>query len=207
MDVAQMDEKTIMTSVLELNTPVGFITVECFGKKVPFDIVNGAFSSEYNIYNESNANIVAHITAEANYQIRICRSTLKKGAQYTVRFHNGQFQYNGGDEHTISLTGTFGEYALGIGAYDPNDDEKMRQSLNYSDKKGYLAKGIIFDAKSYDTSDFTDYHLDVLDDMSGFTFATIDNGTCNYIYFPTAWIRTGKYDVATYESAVDFWIS
>lgn len=105
-----MKEDLIFSNLAELKTPVGTIAVECLGERIHFDVVPGIFSSSYEIYSDDNKTIIEHIFADANYQIRIPTNDLKIGENYTIKFNGGTFHYNGGDEHTISLTGTFGEY-------------------------------------------------------------------------------------------------
>lgn len=105
-----MKEDLIFSNLTELKTPVGIITIECLGERIHFDVVSGIFPSSYEIYAADNKTIMYHIFADANYQICIATSDLKIGMNCTIKLHGGTFHYNAGDEHTISLTGTFGEY-------------------------------------------------------------------------------------------------
>lgn len=201
-----MKEDLIFSNLTELKTPVGIITVECLGERIHFDVVSGIFSSSYGIYAADNKTLVDRIFTDANYQICIAISDLKVGMNYTLKFHGGTLHYNAGDEHTISLTGTFGEYSLGLGAYDPNDDEKVEQAYAYSKEKGYLERKFIMEPPQYDTDNFVQYSLKVLESMSGYYFKLLDR-SFEYIYFPVAWIFVHTFDADTYESAIDFWIS
>jgi hypothetical protein len=201
-----VNDDLILTNITELKTPIGIITVKCLGKYIPFDVVPGIFSSDYEIYSEDNKTILTHIFADANYQIRIATSNLIIEAEYIIKFDGGTFHYNSGDEHTISLTGTFGGYSLGLGAYDPNDDEKVEQAYAYSKEKGLLGKKFIMEPSKYDTRGFVQYYLDVLDEMAGYSFTLIDR-SCEYIFFPVAWICVNTSDDDTFEAAIDFWIS
>lgn len=165
-----MNEDLIFSNVTDLKTPIGIITVKCLGKYIPFDVVSGIFSSDYEIYDEDNKTILTHIFADANYQIRIATSNLKIEENYIIKFDGGTFHYNSGDEHTTSLTGTFRGYSLGLGAYDPNDNKKMEQAYVYSKEKRFLKQKFIMEPSKYDTSEFVQYSLDVLDEMSGLFF-------------------------------------
>ncbi|WP_146552576.1 hypothetical protein [Rummeliibacillus sp. SL167] len=205
-EVNDVKDDRILKNLTELNTPIGTITVKCSKENIPFDAVPDSYFTDYEIFDEDNETILAHIFADANYQIRIATSNLKIAEKYIIKFNGGIFDYNAGDEHTISLTGTFGGYSIGLSAYDPNDDEKMEQAYAYSKEKRYLEQNMIVEPTKYDISKFAQYTLDVLEDMSGYSFTLIDR-SCEYIFFSVAWIRLDTFDADTYEAAVDFWIS
>lgn len=149
---------------------------------------------------------MAHIFADANYQIYIATRDLKIEMSYTLKFYGCKFHYKAGDDHTISLTETFGEYSLGLGVYDPNDDEKMNQAYGYSKEKGYLERKFITEPRKYDTNKFIQYSLEVLENMSGHSYKLI-NISFEYIYFPVACIFIDSFDFDIYEDAMDFWVS
>lgn len=201
-----MQEDYIYQNIYELNTPIGKISVTNIDIQIPFHIRQNKFNPEYTFYDINNKTVLHHLSTCTNYQLCIPVSNLKIGALYSIHFYGGSLHYNAGDEHIISLTNNFNNYAIGIGAYDPNDDLKCSQSYSYSKKNGFLQRNIIQEPSVYDEKCFYQYTLDVLDDFSGFSFKLLDH-SIDHIFFNVAWIKMQSYDYDEYESAVDFWIS
>ena len=82
----------------------------------------------------------------------------------------------------------------------------MEQAYAYSKEKGFLEQKFTMEPSKYDISEFIQYSLGVLDEMSGYSFTLIDR-SLEYIFFPVAWICVNTYDADTCEDAIDFWIS
>lgn len=73
----------------------------------------------------------------------------------------------------------------------------MEQAYAYSNEKGYLERKFIMEPPKYDTNNFLQYSLEVLESMSGYSFKLIDR-SLEYIFFPVAWIFIDKFDADTY---------
>lgn len=112
--------------------------------------------------------------------------------------------YGDSDEHTEAVSGTANGYSIAIGSYDPNDDEKLDQAYEYTEKLGDLAGNMIICPPKYDESRFERYDVDMLEDYSGFRFHLID-GSERKLYFSIAWIKNELSDPSEYEAAVGFW--
>lgn len=200
-----MSEK-IFYSMSKFETPVGNIKVLNNNKLVPFFIKPSSYKTPYEIYSGDNKSVVRVIEATNNYVLLIPTKNLTVGNEYTVFLEGKRLSYNAGDEHTLSLTGTFNNVSIGIGAYNPNEDIEDRQAYDYSKKKGYLNQGVLMLPAQFNESEFEQYKLECLDDMSGYLFKLIDKSS-EYVYFNIAWIENIDFDSDDGESAIDFWIS
>ncbi len=194
----------IFNDIDKLITPIGSITVTHEGAPITFSVKKNSFNIPYEIYGDDRHTVTDTLQTETNYNIVIPTVALEIGKIYEIRFDGEALEIGGGDEHTLSLTATFGGYSIGIGAYDPNDNEKLDQAYQHTQEKGY--KHGIHMPSEFDQSKFINYALDVLDDMTGYSFKLIDR-SAEYIYFTAAWICNGYLDVLYYENALDFWIS
>lgn len=53
-----VDVNIVFANLTELKTPVGIITIDGLNEHIPFDLVQGTFSSDYEIYAEATKNIL-----------------------------------------------------------------------------------------------------------------------------------------------------
>lgn len=196
----------IFKDIDKLITPIGSIIVTCEGSPITFSVERNSFYVPYEIYSDNHHTVTDILQTEANYDIVISTAALEIGKTYEIRFDGGTLNTNCGDEHTLSLTGTFNGYSIGLGAYNPNDNEELEQAYQYSEKNGCLKKHVIQMPPQFDESRFINYALKILDDMTGYSFKLIDK-SAEYIYFKAACIRNGYLDALYYEDALDFWIS
>lgn len=190
-----------------LGTPIGNIYVcDKNNELIDIDIKVNSFSPSYEVFNCENISTILNI--ESNYIVEILTKNLIKGEYYQIKYDGGALKLNAGDEHTVSITGTYKGYSLGISAFDPNDEEIIEQSIAYSKEIGVYNQNIIEMPPDFDESKFIEYTVDLLDDKTGFRFKLLDE-TVEVIKFKVAWIKNSdKYiDIVEYEDAIDFWIS
>ncbi|MBQ5755568.1 MAG: hypothetical protein IIV90_07840, partial [Oscillospiraceae bacterium] len=166
-----MEERTVICeNTTELTTPVGVFSVWDGQEKVPFSVCRNLMCSPWDVYDEAYENVVGTIYTETNYTIAMKAEKLLAGKEYRISFSNGIWEYCGGDEHTSCYCTTIDGWMVGIGAYDPNDEEKDDQMVEYSQKNGYLAKGDYRDPPFYDESRFKGYTVWNLERLNGYKF-------------------------------------
>lgn len=174
-----------------LSTPCGNIVVtDELGQTVKFSVRKNSYSPDY-----------AELNTDTNYELCINTADLKFGDTYKIRLDSGRLCYGDSDEHTECVSGTLNGYSIAIGAYDPNDEEKLCQAEEYSKKQGY--ERMIVNPPEFNKSRFEEYEVEMLDDHSGFSFQLIDRSRTR-IVFLVAWIKNGS-DPDECESAVQFW--
>ena len=198
-------ENNVFQDILALSTPAGNISIRNGEQKIPFSVIKHAFNVPYAVCGADNK-VLATLSTETNYDLVIATEQLETGVAYQLVFDGGALKKNGEDEHTISLTGTFGGHAIGIGAYNPNDNEEFAQGFAYSLERGYLEQGVVRMPPVFDESKFRKYVVAASDSMDGYRFRLLDR-TENQISFSVAWIVNPGIDPAECETAIDFWIS
>ena len=120
-------QELICQNITELETPVGYFFVSDGNVNVPFSIRKNSFNVPYQIYAD-NQQVIDELNTETNYDLVIDVNNLKTELYYTIGFSRGTFSYGGADEHTESIVTTIDNWSLGIGAYNPNDEEEIEQS-------------------------------------------------------------------------------
>ena len=195
-------EKYIYEDVTELKTPVGYFFVTDGKVKIPFSIRKSTFNVPYQIYDNNNQ-VIDEINIETNYDLVIDVNKIKLGCYYYISFSEGTFSFGGSDEHTESIVTTIENWSIGIGAYNPNDDEEIEQAISYTGKdKGYVQYPPVFDETR-----FARYTGSSASESSGgFEFKLLDYSYPE-IVFNVAWIKNNTYDKDTYEDALDFWLT
>lgn len=108
-----------------------------------------------------------------NYLIVIDASVLQLGCEYKIFLVGTKLNYGDSDERTECVSGCSNGYCIALGCYSPNDDEKMKQAYDYSEKKGVLKYKFIEMPPKYDESKFIGYDVEMMDDCSGFQFHMI----------------------------------
>ena len=96
-------------------------------------------------------------------------------------FSEGGLTFCGSDEHTESITNTIGNWSVGIGSYDMNED--------------------VIDPKKC-----KGYDVWRSEDNLGFSFILLDR-TVERITFHVAWIENKDIPNVDYESVLDFWLT
>ena len=187
----------------ELVTPCGVMTiVDKNSNCIPFTVRKNLFDCPYSFKNAQGETVTLH--TDTNYEIVIKTSDLEKGVMHQILLKGTQLVYGDSDEHTECISGCSNGYCIAIGAWLPNDDEKLRQAEEYSEKMGFLKHNLIVEPHQYDTSKFREYDVEMLDDSSGYSFYLIDD-TISEIFFSVAWIKSNGVDDLKYESAVQYW--
>lgn len=186
-----------------LPTPCGEITVtDGTGSRIRFSVKANPFRPDYHLFYGTEKEEA--INTDTNYLICIQSCDLIKSHVYKICLTGSQLQYGDSDEHTEAVSGTSSGYSIAIGACDPNDDEKMKQAYEHSEKHGFLAHNIIVSPSRYDESQFVQYDVEMLTDHSGFSFHLIES-SIEEISFPVAWIKNRYKNLLDYEAAVEFW--
>ena len=189
-----------MKPLSELQTPCGILKcTDQNGNVIPFycNSLKSNFSTA--VFDEILSEWVS-VTPTFQSTITINSDTLTIGKTYTLRLcGNFNYYFGASDENAISNIITDNGISLSLGAYDPNDAEKDRQSVPVYDGTviiGYKAP------EKYDLSKFQGYMLSVLTDWSGFSFQLIDH-TIPQITFRLVWIQhTVEAEIADYENAI-----
>lgn len=194
----------ICKNIIRLETPVGNYCISDGKNNIPFSVYENSYKVPYYIYEDGE--IADELSTETNYAIVIDLKNLQIGKEYRIVFSESGLKYGGSDEHTESRVMTIDGWCVGIGAYDPNDVEKIVQDVEYSKKTGAYESGFIQAPPEYDESKFKSYFLTAAEDGSGFTFKLLDESV-DRIVFKVAWIQGGFYEKEIYESAIDFWLT
>lgn len=185
-----------------LKTPCGdILIVGENAENIPFYVKENIFDCPYEF--ENAAGEIKIINTNTIYSLVIDAASLKYNKKYRIYMPDTKLDYGDSDERTECVSGYSNGYCIAIGAHLPNDDEKMEQAYDYSEKMGFLEQHFIKDPPSFDESKFTEYDVEMLEDRSGFSFRLIDD-KCSEITFEVAWIaaQTGEEE---YEAAVQFW--
>jgi len=192
-------EDYIYENITLLKTPVGYFYVTDGQKHIPFSVRKNGFDVPYEVY-DIKKNGTYEFNTETNYDLVIDLRELRMGITYRIGFSGGKLHFGGSDEHTESLVTTIGKWSVGLGAFDPNDDEKTEQAIKYTGR----GKSHIQDPPFFDETKFIRY--DVSSTSDGFDFRLLDR-SCPYIVFTAAWIENTVYDKDIYEDAIDFWLT
>ena len=192
-----------MKNLKKLVTPCGVITiVDKNNNCIPFAVQKNPYDCPYSFKNAQGQTVTLH--TDTNYKIVIKTSDLQKEVTHQIVLKGAQLRYGDSDEHTECISGCSNGYCIAIGTWLPNDDEKLRQAEDYSERMGFLKRNSIIEPPQYDTSKFKEYDVEMSDDCSGYTFYLIDD-TIPEITFLVAWIKGNGVDKLEYESAVQFW--
>lgn len=191
-------------NITELKSPVGVFSIKGGGKTVRFSVRKNTFDVPYEVC--ENEKSVLTLSSENNYILEIDIDALEAGNTYKICFSAGGMKYCASDEHTEALSVTLNGRTVGLGMYDPNDEEKLRQAFAYSKQTGCYRQGKIAAPPSYDESKFCGYLIEPSDDGSGYLFKVLDDATAK-ICFSAAWIENGNIPAQECESAIGFWLT
>lgn len=189
--------------IKELITPNGKVTViNENGKRIPFMLRKNLFDCSYD-YEDATGKIVA-LNTDTNFDLVIKTSDLTKGEIYRIALQGTKLEFGDSDERTECVSGCSNGYCVALGAYLPNDEEKVEQYEAHLEKINSADEASIQEPFEYNTKDFTEYDVEMLADCSGFVFYLIDD-TIPEIKFKVAWIKSDGSNDLEYESAVQFW--
>lgn len=200
-----MEESIIFKNIDKLYTPVGEFVVESEnGERISFCVRNNLFDIPYEV-GDNASQVTGIINTDTNYCIVIEADKLQVGIKYRIYFTAGNWEFCDSDEHTNCYNTVIDDWVVGIGAYDPNDEEKENQARDYSKKMGYLERGFVKMPSKYDESNFRAYSVEVLNELNGFEFILFDKSK-DSVVFETAWIKVEKYPTIEYERALGLWL-
>ena len=178
----------IYTNLCELKTPVGsFRIMSDSGELLRFSVIKNPYDIPYEVFNE-NKECIGTITTDTNYRILIDVSCLKMDTEYDILFSKGVWNFCDSDEHTECYSTLIDNWAVGIGAFDPNDEKKCSPNFHY------------------DESEFEKYTVDALPAKNGFRFRLLEYSV-QTIRFEVAWIRIGEFPTIEYDGAIGFWLT
>lgn len=184
-----------------LPTPCGEITVtDNKGSRIPFTLQKSIIDTDYHVFEHTQNEKAVHI--EHAYLLTIDIDHLQKEILYQIRLNGAKLRYGYSDESTECISGSSNGYSIAIGAFDPNDDEKVAQAFSYSKAQGITYA--IVPPPEYDESKFSQYDVEMLEDFSGFWFRLIDTQH-PIIQFPVAWIKNEPGAEIEYEWVVECW--
>lgn len=185
--------------ITSLETPCGeVLVVDQEERRCRFSVRKNPYCPDYYLAYGAGE----RINTENNYLLCVDADDLQAGRMYRVYLAGAPLRFGDSDEHTEAVSGTWNGYSIAIGAYDPNDEEKMRQAVEYSLRAGIT--GRIVPPLRYDESRFVKYDVELLADCSGFRFRLLDRSV-REVKFPVAWIENGNGEQGEYEAAVEFW--
>lgn len=192
-------------NALELSTPVGNFAVFDGTRRISFSIIQNPSNEAAEVYDTTGA-MVGYIQTDNNYQLLIDPGPLEIGKKYVILFSAGEWEYCNSGQHAVCYFSLIDHWMVGIGAYDPNDDQKTEQAWHHSKQFGYLEKGFIQHPPVYDESSFSEYTVEPLADRCGFTFKLFDKAF-DYVRFEAAWIHVDNNQINRYTNALGLWLS
>ena len=187
-----------------LQTPVGAFVVTDGEKRIRFSVRKNECIPR--TYQSPDTGEMREIRTDTLYSIIIDTGILEIGKTYKIMFTAGSWKFCDGDEHTDCYFSIINDWAVGIGGYDPNDDEKLRQAFAYTKQIGLPdEKKEIIAPERYDETKFVGYQIEVLDNCNGYAFTLLDR-TWDKILFDVAWIQITKYSPDECEDALAIWL-
>lgn len=198
----------IFENIVKLQTPVGFFNVMSGNDIIPFFVKRNGLDFPLELMDENN-NVIGIISTETNYCMMIDVNRLQIGEDYTVRFFadtDCKWEHCDSDDYTTCYNTIIDEWVVGIGAFDPNSQEKDDQAWEYSEKMGFLKENFLQNTPAFDETNFVQYIVEALDTRDGFRFRIFDYSR-EKIYFEVAWIKIEEYPSINYEDALGLWLS
>ena len=155
---AAMEQGYLYEDIEELKTPVGSFTIKSLRGKIKFSVKKNILNLACRVTDE-NDNEIGKIQTDTNYSILIKTDQLSVGVDYEIVFSCGKWEYCDSDEHTTCYDTIIKDWVVGIGAYDPNDQEKEDQIWKQAKEKRLLDKGYVQELEKYDESRLQDIRL------------------------------------------------
>ena len=188
----------------KLTTPVGSFSVFCDKVMMPFCVVENKCFISAEVY-DNDGSVIGTILPDSICEVLIDVKDLEVGTEYAIMFSLGKWNYCDADQHTTCYHAYIGDWVVGIGAYDPNDEEKENQARRYSVEQGFLQQGFILDPPSFDEQSFKRYTVEALTDLRGYKFKVYDKDF-DYVRFDVAWVRVKNFSVNAYTEAMGMWL-
>lgn len=199
------NKEYVYRDITELQTPVGsYIVFSETGKRLPFSVIKNHMDSPYEVFGDNSTEITI-LHTDTNYCIVVDSKYLDMGKNYKILFTSGKWEYCDSDEHTTCYDAIINGWVVGIGAYDPNNQEKEDQDFEYSKQMGYLERKFIQAPPEYDESKFVKYTVEVLDEYNGYCFHIFDH-LFESVIFEVAWIKIKELPAIEYEGALGLWL-
>lgn len=201
-----MKAELVFKNITKLQTPVGFFSVSCEDTLIPFSVERNSFDLPSEVYDGNK--VIGTIHTDTNYCIVIDSRKLEIGKEYIVKFFANEdckWDRCDSDEHTTCFDTIIGEWAVGIGAYDPNDLKKEEQAWDYSERMGFLKQKFVQEPPTYDETTFIEYTVANLKTYDGYRFKVFGYSS-DRIYFEVAWIKIDEYPEIEYEGALGYWL-
>ena len=124
-----------LAALLSKGAPLSFADEDDRGNRIPFRIERNAFDCSYDIMNGIAPQ--SPVNTDTNYHIVLDASVLQLSCEYKIFLVGTKLNYGDSDERTECVSGCSNGYCIALGCYSPNDDEKMEQAYDYSEKKGF----------------------------------------------------------------------
>lgn len=195
----------IYKNIKKLQMPVGYFkVVSIFNESIPFSIVKNPYDYPYPIYDDSDQ-LIEEISIDTNYKLIIETENLSVGSMYQVFFSGGNLNYSISDEHTEAITTLINGWTVGIGMYNPNDEEELKQAIRYSKEKGFYQQHAIIHPPQYDESKFSQYVIKNYD-QSGYWFKLLDKSVSTISFF-VAWMENKNLPDLECDSAIGYWLT
>ena len=183
-------------------TPVGeFVVQSETGEFIDFSVKRYADEREVDIGEDMYT-----IHTDNHYILKINIDNLQIGTKYKIYFSEGKWEYCDGDEHTVCYSTVIDDWVVGIGAFDPTDEEKIDQAWAYSKENGWLDKHMMLYPPHFDESKFKAYSVSGLEELNGFEFVVYDKSR-DTVVFGVAWVKKEDYPLAAYNYALGLWLS
>ncbi|PWM59533.1 MAG: hypothetical protein DBX91_06080 [Subdoligranulum variabile] len=193
----------VKTCIDSLETPCGTICImDEAGGKLPFSLRENPYRPDY-CYAEVKG-IEREIQTKTNYLIVVDPTSLRYGETYRIALTGTPLAWGDSDERRVCVSGIANGYSIALGAYDPNEKEKLRQGYGHSKEAGTQTRQAALGALVFEKEDFVRYDIEMLDDASGFRFRRIDDDR-REITFPVAWVKNVSGEEEKCQSAVEFW--
>lgn len=186
-----------------LATPCGRICiVDAAGNKVPFSLLENPYRPACH-YADADG-VERELQTDTNYLIAVDPALLRRGETYRITLPGKILAWGDSDERTVCVSGMANGYSIALGAYDPNEEEKMRQAEQYSQEIGAWERHVIIEPPTWEERNFVRYDVAMLEDESGFRFHRIDDDS-REITFPVAWIKNIPGAEIDCQAAVELW--
>lgn len=121
----------VYEAIHSLWTPCGeIVVVDERQKRRRFSVKQNPYRPDYYLHRGTEREEI--LNTDTNYLLCIHTGDLILNRPYQIRLMGGPLHVGSSDEHTEAVSGTSHGYSMAIGAYDPNDEEKMQQAYAYS---------------------------------------------------------------------------
>ena len=192
-------DEYVFKDIKRLETPVGYFSITDGEKEIPFSVMKKSYSVD--IYGGSDE-VLREVNTDTHYSIALETKNLDLGKLYNFLF-SSVLEEAQDDDGQYSRYGTIGNCVVGIGMFNPNDEDELDQCFEYSKKMGI--EHALVEPPFYDEKNFHIYSMKYSDDRKGFVFKLLDRSR-EIIFFDAVWITEGEYSLEDCEEAVEIWV-